>query len=164
MHRHGYRGRKFGRERDQRRALMRGLAIALIEHHSIKTTLPKAKDLRPKFEKLVTKARRGTLADRRAIISALDNIAAANKLVDVIAKAIKRDSGYLKIEKLNKNRVGDNAEMAVIKFVDEIPQTKPTARVKKPVAKIAPRAKAAGDNKGLAINVDKADNKEKGDK
>ena len=69
MHRHGYKGRKFGRERDQRNALMRGLAISLIEHGAIVTTLPKAKDLRPIVEKMVTKARKGGLSNRRALIA-----------------------------------------------------------------------------------------------
>jgi large subunit ribosomal protein L17 len=67
MHRHGYRGRKFGRERDQRNALMRGLACSLITHQSIKTTTPKAKELRPFVEKLVTAAKKGDLANRRLV-------------------------------------------------------------------------------------------------
>lgn len=123
MHRHGYKGRKFGRERDQRNALMRGLAISLIEHGTIVTTLPKAKELRPIVEKMVTKAKKGGLANRRALIASL-NVESANRLVDVIAPSMKRDSGYLRIEKLGEYRVGDNAEMARIEFVDEI--TEPT--------------------------------------
>lgn len=123
MHRHGYKGRKFGRERDQRNALMRGLAISLIEHGAIVTTLPKAKELRPIVEKMVTKAKKGGLANRRALIASL-NVESANRLVDVIAPSMKRDSGYLRIEKLGEYRVGDNAEMARIEFVDEI--TEPT--------------------------------------
>lgn len=123
MHRHGYKGRKFGRERDQRNALMRGLAISLIEHGAIVTTLPKAKELRPVVEKMVTKAKKGGLANRRALIASL-NIESANRLADIIAPSMKRDSGYLRIEKLGEYRVGDNAEMARIEFVDEI--TEPT--------------------------------------
>ena len=123
MHRHGYKGRKFGRERDQRNALMRGLAISLIEHGAIVTTLPKAKELRPIVEKMVTKAKKGGLANRRALIASL-NIESANRLADIIAPSMKRDSGYLRIEKLGEYRVGDNAEMARIEFVDEI--TEPT--------------------------------------
>ena len=65
MHRHGYQGRKFGRERDQRTALMRSLSVALVEHGSIETTLPKAKELRPNFEKLVSKAKKGDLHNRK---------------------------------------------------------------------------------------------------
>ena len=126
MHRHGYKGRKFGRERDQRKALKRGLMLSLIEHGAITTTLPKAKDLRPDFEKLVTKARKGGLANRRAVIAELgNNVAAGNLLVDVIAPQIKRGSGYTRIVKLNEHRVGDNAEMARIEFVDEIELSSP---------------------------------------
>lgn len=125
MHRHGYKGRKFGRERDQRRALRRGLIISLVEHGSIVTTVQKAKDIRPVAEKLITKARKGGLANRRAIIARL-NVDSANRLVDVIAPSLKRESGYLQIEKLG-NRVGDNAELASISFVDEIvEQAKPS--------------------------------------
>lgn len=120
MHRHGYKGRKFGRERDQRRALMRGLAISLIEQGAIETTVQKAKDLRPYVEKLVTKARKGGLTNRRAVIAKLNNVQAGNRLCDVIAPSMKRDSGYLRIERLGKYRVGDNAEIARIEFVDSI--------------------------------------------
>lgn len=122
MHRHGYKGRKFGRERDQRKALMRGLAISLIEHGAIVTTLPKAKDLRPMVEKMITKARKGGLSNRRSLIASL-NVKAANRLMDVVAPSLKRESGYLRIEKLGEARVGDNAELARIEFVDEIIET-----------------------------------------
>lgn len=135
MHRHGYKGRKFGRERDQRRALMRGLSISLIEHGAIVTTLPKAKDLRPTVEKMITKARKGGLANRRALIATL-NVATANRLMDVVAPSMKRDSGYLRIVKLDEYRVGDNAEMARIEFVDAINEVeKPAKKTVKAEAK-----------------------------
>ncbi len=127
MHRHGYKGRKFGRERDQRQALMRGLSIALIEHGSIETTEPKAKDLRPVVEKLVTKARKGDLHNRRQIIDSLANVSAAHKLVDQIAPAMKRESGYLRIERTDVRR-GDNTQMARISFVDSISDTAEAAK------------------------------------
>lgn len=120
MHRHGYKGRKFGRERDQRRALMRGLMCSLVKYQAIETTVPKAKDLRPKMEKVISKARKGDLANRRRVIAALNDIELGQLLVDKIAPQIKRDSGYLRIVKLDTNRVGDNAPMARIEFVDEI--------------------------------------------
>ena len=107
MHRHGYRGRKFGRERDQRRALMRGLMISLVEHGTITTTLPKAKELRPQAEKMITVARQGGLAGRRRLIAKL-NVDTANRLVDVIVPSLKRDSGYLRVTRLDQRRVGDN--------------------------------------------------------
>ncbi|MEK7621258.1 MAG: 50S ribosomal protein L17 [Patescibacteria group bacterium] len=136
MHRHGYQGRKFGRERDQRKALMKGLLTSLFEHGKIETTLPKAKDLRPAAEKLITKAKRGDLSARRQIIASLSTLTVANKLVDEIAPQIKRDSGYLRIVKTDLRR-GDNTQMAIIEFVDELKAIpKPAKAVKaKPVAK-----------------------------
>lgn len=137
MHRHGYRGRKFGRERDQRRALMRGLMISLVEHGAITTTLPKAKELRPQAEKMITVARQGGLAGRRRLIAKL-NVDTANRLVDVIVPSLKRDSGYLRVTRLDQRRVGDNAELATIEFVDEITEvTKPDKPTRKKPAKSA---------------------------
>lgn len=134
MHRHGYKGRKFGRERDQRDALIKGLADSLIIHESIETTLEKAKDLRPYVEKLVTRAKKGGLYNRRIIISKVQTKSAAHKLVDEIAPKISRDSGYLRIEKTT-NRRGDNAQLAKISFVDDLKAA--------PVAKKAEKAPAA---------------------
>ncbi len=119
MHRHGYKGRKFGRETDQRRALERGLIKALIENTSITTTLARAKEIRREAEKLITIAKKGGLANRRLLISRLDDIKTADLLMDKIAPQIKRDSGYLRIERAGFRR-GDNAEMATISFVDDI--------------------------------------------
>ena len=119
MHRHGYKGRKFARERDQRNALVGGLATTLVDHGSIVTTLPKAKSLRPVVEKLVTKAKVGDLHNRRQILSALKIKEVAHKLVDEIApKYAKRDGGYLRIVKTELRR-GDNTQMARISFVEE---------------------------------------------
>jgi large subunit ribosomal protein L17 len=126
MHRHGYKGRKFGRERDQRGALIKGLAESLIIHESIETTLEKAKDLRPYVEKLVTKAIKGGLHNRRQIISSLQTLEAAHKLVDEIAPKMQRTSGYLRIEKTTARR-GDNAQLARISFVDDL-KTAPVAK------------------------------------
>lgn len=119
MHRHGYKGRKFGRETDQRTALTRGLMRSLFKYKSINTTLAKAKEIRRPAEKLISLAKKGDLASRRLVIARLDDQFIGNELVDVIAPQIKRDSGYLRIEHAGYRR-GDNAEMAVISFVDEI--------------------------------------------
>ena len=120
MHRHGYKGRKFGRERDQRRALLKGLATSLVIHGRIETTLPKAKETQRYTEKLITKAKKGDLHSRRQVISKLGNIDAANKLVDVIAPQLSgRNSGYLRVERTTVRR-GDGAELATIEFVDDI--------------------------------------------
>lgn len=120
MHRHGYKGRKFGLERDQRRALIKGLATSLVERGHIETTIEKAKEVRPYVETLVTKAKKGDLHNRRQIIASLSTIESAHKLVDVIApKAKDRQGGYLRITRTSL-RVGDNAQMATISFVDDI--------------------------------------------
>ena len=119
MHRHGYKGRKFGRETDQRRALKRGLMCSLIEYQSITTTLARCKEIRRETEKLITLARKGGLANRRLVIARLNSVEAASLLCDVIAPQIKRDSGYLRIERAGYRR-GDNAEIGTISFVDDI--------------------------------------------
>lgn len=120
MHRHGYKGRKFGRERDQRRALMKGLATSLVEHGKIETTLPKAKELVRYIEKLITKAKKGDLHNRRQVIAKLSTQAAAFKLVDEIAPQLKgRTSGHVRVQR-TRLRVGDGAQMATIEFVDTL--------------------------------------------
>lgn len=125
MHRHGYKGRKFGRERDQRRALMKGLATSLVEHGKIETTLPKAKELVRYIEKLITKAKKGDLHNRRQVIAKLSTQAAAFRLVDEIAPQLKnRTSGHVRVQR-TRLRVGDGAQMATIEFVDAI---KPVAK------------------------------------
>lgn len=136
MHRHGYKGRKFGRETDQRLALIRGLMCSLIRYQSITTTLARAKEIRHSTEKLVSMAKKGGLSNRRLIIARLNDLDTANLLVDVIAPQIKRDSGYLKIEHAGFRR-GDNAEMGTISFVDEIDFSKknPSEDKKKSTAK-----------------------------
>ncbi|MCW1908188.1 MAG: 50S ribosomal protein L17 [Candidatus Saccharibacteria bacterium] len=147
MHRHGYKGRKFGRERDQRRALMKGLADSLVKYEAITTTLPKAKEIVPYTEKLITKAKKGDLHNRRQVISGLQTLASAHKLVDELAPKMKgRNSGHLRIEKLGTRR-GDRAEMAKVSFVDDL--------------KEAPVAKAAA---AKPASTKKAPTKKEGDK
>lgn len=120
MHRHGYKGRKLGRQRDQRRALLKGLATSLVMEESIETTLPKAKELVRYIEKLITKAKKGNLANRRAVISGLSTQVAAVKLVDQIAPQLTgRTSGHVRVER-TRLRVGDGAQMAIVEFVDEL--------------------------------------------
>lgn len=116
--RHGLKGRKLNRTTAHRKALFANLAVALIKHEQIKTTLPKAKDLRPIVEKLVTLGKKGTLHARRQIISRTGDEATATKLFDAIAERYKgRNGGYLRILKAGF-RYGDMAPMAVIEFVD----------------------------------------------
>ena len=127
MHRHGYKGRKFGRETDQRRALLRGLECSLIKYQSITVTLARAKEMRRETEKLITIAKKGGLANRRLLIARLDSIECADLLMDVIAPQIKRNSGYLRIEHAGY-RTGDNSEMGIISFVDDIDLSKKEAK------------------------------------
>ncbi len=121
MHRHGYKGRKFHRETDQRTALMKGLADSLVKYEVIETTLPKAKELVPYVERLITKAKKADLHNRRQVISALQTLQSANKLVDELAPKLKgRNSGHLRITKTTTRR-GDNAMQAKVSFIfDEI--------------------------------------------
>jgi large subunit ribosomal protein L17 len=129
MHRHGYKGRKFSRERDQRRALVKGLATSLVDHGKIETTLPKAKELVRYIERLITKAKAGDLHNRRQVIAGLSTQKAAHKLVDDIApKLTARNSGHVRVKR-TKVRVGDGTQMATIEFVDDL-STKETKEAK----------------------------------
>ncbi len=120
MHRHGYQGRKLHRDRAQRTSLLKGLAGSLIEHGKIETTLPKAKELVPYIEKLITKAKKGDLASRRQVIASINPPDSAHKLVDEIAPQLQnRNSGHVRVKR-TRQRVGDNAQMASVSFVDEL--------------------------------------------
>jgi large subunit ribosomal protein L17 len=145
MHRHQYKGRKLHRERDQREALVKGLADSLIKYESIETTLPKAKEVVPYVEKLITKAKKGDLHARRQVISNLQTLESAHKLVDELAPKLKgRTSGHLRIERTRLRR-GDNAQLARVSFVDELneaPVAKAAAKVEKPAAVKTPAKKA----------------------
>lgn len=116
--RHGNAFRKLNRTHSHRTAMFANMAAALIQHEQITTTLPKAKELRPVVEKLVTLARSGGLHARRIIASRLRDEAMTKKLMDVLAPRYKgRPGGYIRILKAGF-RYGDNAAMAVIEFVD----------------------------------------------
>lgn len=116
--RHGIHGRKFGRYSGHRKSLLANLANSLIKHGHIKTTLPKAKDLRPYVEKLVTLGKSGQLHNRRRAISILKNRESVSLLMSGLAERFKdRKGGYTRIIKAG-NRHGDNAPMAIIEFVD----------------------------------------------
>ena len=143
MHRHGYKGRKFHRERDQRRALVKGLADSLIIHESIETTLPKAKEIVPYVEKLITKAKKGDLHNRRQVISSLQTVNAAHKLVDEIApKYTSRNSGHLSVKRTDIRR-GDNTQMARVSFIEETnpDKSKELANPEKPTTDKKPTTK-----------------------
>jgi len=159
MHRHGYQGRKFGRERDARRALIKSQADSLVINESIQTTLPKAKELSSYVEKLITKAKKQNLQARREIISSLATKEAAHKLVDEIAPKLGgRNSGHLRVERTSVRR-GDGAQMAKISFVDDLKKAKVPAKAapetekkakeatKKPAAKRKAPVKKTEDKK-----------------
>src|ERR1700734_993921 len=115
---HGKAHRKFNRRSDHRRAMLANLAASLIKHEQITTTLPKAKDLRPIVEKLVTLGKRGGLHARRQAISEMRDIAMVKKLFEVIGPRYKeRNGGYTRVMKAGF-RYGDSAPVAVIEFVD----------------------------------------------
>ncbi|MFN4143461.1 50S ribosomal protein L17 [Aestuariivirga sp.] len=116
--RHGFRGRRFNRTAEHREAMFANMSAALIKHEQIVTTLPKAKDLRPVVEKLVTLAKKGSLHSRRMAMAQLRDETQLKKLFDVLAKRYEgRNGGYLRIMKAGF-RYGDQAPMAVIEFVD----------------------------------------------
>ncbi len=142
MHRHGYQGRKFQRELGPRRALIKSLAEALITNESIETTLSKAKEIVPYVEKLITKAKKGDLHNRRQIVSDLQTVASAHKLVDEIApKLSKRNSGHLRIVPTRIRR-GDNTQLARVSFVDDL-STAPVAQAASAKTKVeTPKPKA----------------------
>ena len=122
--RHGMHGRGFSRRSEHRKAMFENLAAALLKHEQIKTTLPKAKDLRPIVERLITLGRRGGLHARRQAIAVLQDEKLADKLVTTLAERYKsRPGGYTRIIKAGY-RYGDNAAMALIELVDRDPAAK----------------------------------------
>ena len=114
--RHGNVNRKFGRERGQRKALLKSLARSLVLRGKITTTIAKAKEIRPFVEKMVTRGRTETLSNRRLLVAALGDIKTANKLITTAKTYEGRTGGYLRITKMGP-RKGDAAQMAVIEFV-----------------------------------------------
>ena len=138
--RHAKAGRQLRRTGEQKLALMRGLAMSLIQHGAIETTEAKAKELRPFVEKLITKARSGTLHDRRQASRHVQQRAIADKLfAEVGPKFQKRAGGYTRILKLG-HRDGDRAELAIIELVDNPREVEAAEAAKK-------RAKAASSKK-----------------
>ena len=116
--RHKISGRKLQRKTGHRNAMFRNMAAALIKHEQIMTTLPKAKEMRPYIEKLITLAKRGGLSNRRLAMSRLQDETQLKKLFDVLAERYSdREGGYTRIIKAGY-RASDSAQLAVIEFVD----------------------------------------------
>ncbi|MEE4337144.1 50S ribosomal protein L17 [Erythrobacter sp.] len=116
--RHGISQRKLGRKTGHRKALFRNMAAALIKHEQIVTTVPKAKELRPYIEKLITLAKRGGLSNRRLAMSRLQDETQLKKLFDVLAERYSdREGGYVRVIKAGF-RASDSAPLAVIELID----------------------------------------------
>lgn len=141
--RHGKSGRRLGRTTSHRKAMFVNMAASLVVHEQITTTLPKAKELRPIVEKLVTLGKRGDLHARRQLIAATGSAEAARRLIDIIApRYATRNGGYLRIMKAGY-RFGDNAPMAVIEFVERDVSAKGAADRARVEAEAAAEAEAA---------------------
>src|ERR1700757_1508939 len=122
--RHGYARRKLGRTTAHRTAMFANMSASLIKHEQIVTTLPKAKELRPFVEKLVTLAKKGDLHARRLAISRVRDVKQVGKLFGTLApRYAERRGGYIRVLKAGY-RYGDNAPLAVIEFVDRDPAEK----------------------------------------
>jgi large subunit ribosomal protein L17 len=124
--RHGMSGRKLNRTSSHRKAMFSNMVTALLKHEQIKTTLPKAKDLRPIAEKIITLGKSGTLHDRRRAFAYLRDDAVVAKLFSVLGPRYQsRHGGYIRVMKAGF-RYGDCAPMAVIELVDRDPAAKGT--------------------------------------
>jgi large subunit ribosomal protein L17 len=141
--RHGNSGRKLNRTASHRKAMFANMSASLITHEQIVTTLPKAKELRPIVEKLITLGKRGDLHARRLVIAQIRDEDAAKRLFDTVApRYSERHGGYLRIMKAGF-RHGDNAAMAVIEFVDRDVAAKGAADRARNEAEAAAEAAAA---------------------
>ena len=128
---HNITHRKLNRTSSHRKALLMNLSNALIKHEQISTTLPKAKELRPFVEKIITLGKKGDLLSRRKAISILHDEKNINKIFDTFAKRYKdRSGGYTRIVKIG-NRFGDNAPTAIIELVDRNIEAKKVDLIKK---------------------------------
>lgn len=163
MHRHGYKGRKLQLEAGPRRALIRGQVTSLVLHEQITTTEAKAKELAPYFERLVTKAKKGDLHNRRQIRSFLTTDKATQKLIEEIAPVFKdRNGGYTRIVKLG-NRPGDNAKMAAVMLTEqpkrvaakEKTESKSKAQPKAEAKKTSPKSAAKAKPKAKTTKEEK---------
>ncbi len=126
--RHRKAGKKLGRTSSHRAAMARNIAIALIEHERIVTTVPKAKNVKPFVEKLVTQSKDPSQHSRRRVFAVVRSKSATTKLFSVLGpRFLARKGGYCRILKLSKNRLGDNGERAILEFVERTPKEEPAA-------------------------------------
>ncbi len=133
--RHGFANKKLNRTSEHRKALLKNMLNSLVKYEQIKTTLPKAKFLKPQADKLITLGKKNTLHNTKMLVSQLQDIKSANKVKKTLSKRYeKRSGGYTRIIKAGF-RYGDNAPMAIIEFVDRDVAAKRVDKKKKDVAK-----------------------------
>ncbi len=139
--RHGFANKKLNRTSEHRKALLKNMLNSLVKYEQIKTTLPKAKFLKPQAEKLITLGKKNTLHNTKMLVSQLQDIKSANKVKKTLSKRYeKRSGGYTRIIKAGF-RYGDNAPMAIIEFVDRDIEAKKIDKKKKDPVKEADKKK-----------------------
>ena len=135
--RHGFANKKLNRNSEHRKALLKNMLNSLIKYEQIKTTLPKAKFLKPQADKIITLGKKDTLHNTKTLISKLQDVKSANKVKKTLSKRYeKRTGGYTRIIKAGF-RYGDNAPMAIIEFVDRDVEAKRVDKKKKDLVKEA---------------------------
>ena len=133
--RHGFANKKLNRTSEHRKALLKNMLNSLVKYEQIKTTLPKAKFLKPQADKLITLGKKDTLHNTKMLVTQLQDINSANKVKKTLSKRYeKRSGGYTRIIKAGF-RYGDNAPMAIIEFVDRDVEAKRVDKKKKDPAK-----------------------------
>ena len=138
--RHGFVNKKLNRTSEHRKALLKNMLNSLIKYEQIKTTLPKAKFLKPQADKLITLGKKNTLHNTKMLVSQLQDVNSANKVKKTLSKRYeKRSGGYTRIIKAGF-RYGDNAPMAIIEFVDRDVEAKRVDKKKKDVATASPKS------------------------
>ena len=138
--RHGMANKKLNRTSEHRKALLKNMLNSLIKYEQIKTTLPKAKFLKPQADKIITLGKKETLQTTKKLVSKLQDIKAADKVKKTLSKRYqKRNGGYTRIIKAGF-RYGDNAPMAIIEFVDRDLEAKKVDKKKKEIAKKTSKA------------------------
>ena len=138
--RHAMANKKLNRTSEHRKALLKNMLNSLIKYEQIKTTLPKAKFLKPQADKIITLGKKETLQTTKMLVSKLQNLKSANKVKKTLSKRYeKRNGGYTRIIKAGF-RYGDNAPMAIIEFVDRDLEAKRVDKKKKEASKETPKA------------------------
>tara|TARA_B100000963_G_C22584939_1_gene652614 strand:+ start:84 stop:542 length:459 start_codon:yes stop_codon:yes gene_type:complete len=140
--RHAFANKKLNRTSEHRKALLKNMLNSLIKYEQIKTTLPKAKFLKPQADKIITLGKKDTLQTTKRLVSQLQDIKSANKVKKTLSKRYeKRNGGYTRIIKAGF-RYGDNAPMAIIEFIDRNIEAKRVDKKKKEITKEADKKEA----------------------